>query len=98
MLRFLTAFLGPNKKVSLLPAAPPSRPRSRKPALEVLGPRVLPSVGDLDLVFAGGKAIADFSLGPAQVQALAVQTDQRVVAAGQASGSNSAFALARFNP
>ena len=55
------------------------------------------NAGDLDVVFAGGKATANFSLGAAQVQALAVQADSKIVAVGQAGSSNSDFALARFN-
>src|SRR5207244_4753700 len=65
--------------------------------LEVLEDRLLLSAGDLDVVFAGGKATANFSLGAAQVQALAVQADGRIVAVGQAGSSGSEFALARFN-
>src|SRR5690348_6280968 len=68
-----------------------------KLSFEYLEDRLLLSAGDLDVVFAGGKATANFSLGSAQVQALAVQADGRIVAAGQAGGSGSDFALARFN-
>src|SRR5947209_4374094 len=68
-----------------------------KLAFEYLEDRLLPSAGDLDVVFAGGKATANFSLGAAQVQALAVQADSKIVAVGQAGSSNSDFALARFN-
>src|SRR5436309_2411694 len=66
-------------------------------ALQCLEDRLLLNAGDLDVVFAGGKATANFSLGSAQVQALAVQADSKIVAVGQAGSSNSKFALARFN-
>src|SRR5438552_119633 len=69
----------------------------KKLALEYLEDRLLPSAGDLDVVFAGGKATANFSVGQSQVQALAVQADGKIVAAGQAGSSGSEFALARFN-
>src|SRR5438552_18493108 len=69
----------------------------KKRALEYLEHRLLPSAGDLDVVFAGGKATANFSVGQSQVQALAVQADGKIVAAGQAGSSGSEFALARFN-
>ena len=68
-----------------------------KMILERLEDRLLPSAGDLDVVFAGGKATANFSLGAAQVEALAVQADGRIVAAGQAGSNGADFALARFN-
>src|SRR5713226_7566958 len=68
-----------------------------KIALERLEDRLLLSAGDLDVVFAGGKATANFSLGAAQVEALAVQVDGRIVAAGQAGSNGADFALARFN-
>jgi len=68
-----------------------------KPVLEYLEDRLLPSAGDLDVVFAGGKATASFSLGAAQVEALAVQADGRIVAAGQAGSNGADLALARFN-
>src|SRR5438445_10460502 len=70
---------------------------SMAPAVELLEARLAASAGGLDAVFASGKATADFTLGSGQVQALAVQADHRIVAVGQASGSDSAFALARFN-
>src|SRR5438445_842291 len=65
--------------------------------VEFLEPRQLLSAGDLDVVFPAGRAMTQFTTGPAQIQALAVQVDGRIVAVGQASGNNSAFALARFN-
>src|SRR5438445_6450996 len=65
--------------------------------LEYLEDRLLLSAGDLDVVFAGGKATANFSLGQSQVQALAVQADGKIIAAGQAGSSGSEFALARWN-
>src|SRR5438309_9223368 len=68
-----------------------------KLALEYLEDRLMLNAGDLDVVFAGGKATANFSLGAAQAQAIAVQADSKIVAVGQAGGSSSAFALARFN-
>ena len=46
-----------------------------KMSLERLEDRLLLSAGDLDVVFAGGKATANFSLGAAQAQAIAVQSD-----------------------
>src|SRR5438132_1170327 len=66
---------------------------SRMLHLERLEDRLLLSAGDLDVVFAGGKATANFSLGAAQVQALAVQADGRIVAAGQAGSSGSASSV-----
>src|SRR5438874_1366724 len=68
-----------------------------KLALECLEDRLLLNAGDLDVVFAGGKATANFSLGAAQVQALAVQADGKIIAVGQAGNNGSEFALARFN-
>jgi len=65
--------------------------------IERLEDRLLLSAGDLDVVFAGGKATANFSLGAAQVEALAVQADGRIVAAGQAGSNGADFAMARFN-
>src|SRR5205807_5849204 len=73
------------------------RTPKRRPAVEHLEDRLMLNAGDLDVVFAGGKATADFSVGAAQVHALAVQADSRIVAVGQAGGGSSAFALARFN-
>src|SRR5437868_4691563 len=71
--------------------------RQQRPALERLEDRLLPSAGELDVVFAGGKSIANFSLGAAQAAALAVQADSKIVAVGQAGSDSSNFALARFN-
>jgi len=68
-----------------------------KMVLERLEDRLLPSAGDLDVVFGGGKATANFSLGAAQVEALALQADGRIIAAGQAGSNGADFALARFN-
>src|SRR5260370_40024655 len=68
-----------------------------KMLVERLEDRLLLSAGDLDVVFAGGKATANFNLGAAQVEALAVQADGRIVAAGQAGSNGADFALARFN-
>src|SRR5216684_9035248 len=65
--------------------------------LERLEDRLMLNAGDLDVVFAGGKATANFGLGAAQVEALAVQADGRIVAAGQAGSNGADFALARFN-
>src|SRR6202035_920042 len=65
--------------------------------IERLEDRLLLNAGDLDVVFAGGKVTANFSLGSAQGQALAAQPDNRIVAVGPARSGNSAFALARFN-
>jgi uncharacterized delta-60 repeat protein len=65
--------------------------------LERLEDRLMLNAGDLDVVFAGGKATANFSGGAAQVQALAVENGTQIIAVGQAGGSNSAMALARFN-
>jgi uncharacterized delta-60 repeat protein len=70
---------------------------TQKPLVERLEDRLLLDACDLDVVFAGGRATANFSLGPAQLQVLAVQADGRIVAAGQAGSSNSEFTLARFN-
>src|SRR5438445_4125808 len=65
--------------------------------LEYLEDRLLLSAGDLDVVFAGGKATANFSLGQSQVQALAVQADGKIIGAGQVGGNGSGVALARWN-
>src|SRR5438105_1170147 len=69
----------------------------KKLALEYLEDRLLLNAGDLDGVFAGGKATANSSLGAAQVRALAVQADGKIIAAGQAGGNGSEFALVRWN-
>src|SRR5438270_12138136 len=64
--------------------------------LEQLKDRLMLNAGNLDVVFAGGKATASFALGSAQIAALAVDGNRDIVAAGQAGGSNSDIALARF--
>src|SRR5438445_6460710 len=64
--------------------------------LERLEDRLMLNAGDLDVVFAGGKATANFSAGAAQIAALAVDGNGDIVAAGQAGGSNSQVALARL--
>src|SRR5579864_638278 len=64
--------------------------------VEQLEYRLLLNAGDLDVVFAGGKATANFGLGSAQIAALAVDGNGDIVAAGEAGGSNAAIALARF--
>src|SRR5438132_236257 len=69
-------------------------PVLRKPLVERLEDRLLLSAGDLDVVFAGGKATANFSLGQSQVQALAVEADGRIVAVGQAGSNGSATSVA----
>jgi hypothetical protein len=42
--------------------------------LEQLEDRLMLNAGDLDVVFAGGKATANFALGSAQVAAVAVMS------------------------
>src|SRR5947209_11960304 len=69
----------------------------KKLALERLEDRLLLNAGDLDVIFAGGKATANFSLGAAQVEALAVQADGKIIAAGQAGSNGAEFALARWS-
>ncbi|HQH86392.1 MAG TPA: tandem-95 repeat protein, partial [Anaerolineaceae bacterium] len=56
--------------------------------------------GSLDITFSGdGKLTNDFGSGYDHAQAVAVQADGKIVAAGYASnGSNDDFALARYNP
>lgn len=55
--------------------------------------------GDLDLSFGtGGKVITDFSADDDKGQAIAVQSDGKIIVAGITSvGSNFDFALARYN-
>src|SRR5438105_14424144 len=65
--------------------------------LERLEDRLLLSAGDLDVGFAGGKATANFSLGAAQVQALAVQADGKIIAAGQAGGALGGVTTITYN-
>src|SRR5437588_11311935 len=64
--------------------------------LERLEDRLMLNAGDLDVVFAGGKATANFSAGAAQIAALAVDGNGDIVTAGQAGGSNAQVALARL--
>ena len=71
--------------------------RSGKLQIELLEQRLLPSAGDLDVVFGGGKVTAGFASGPAQVHGLAVEPDGRIITVGQAGSPNATFALARFN-
>ena len=65
--------------------------------IEPLEQRLLPSAGDLDVVFGGGKVTAGFAVRPAQVHGLAIEPDGRVLAVGQAGSPNATFGLARFN-
>jgi uncharacterized delta-60 repeat protein len=54
--------------------------------------------GSLDTTFAGnGKVTTDFTRGDDDAYSLALQTDGKIVAAGQSGGSNPKFALARYN-
>jgi uncharacterized delta-60 repeat protein len=77
------------------------KPKSRRrPALcvEPLESRLLLDAGDLDVLFGGkGTVTTDFSAGASSAQAVAVQPDGKVVAAGSAGNPNSVFALARYN-
>jgi uncharacterized delta-60 repeat protein len=66
--------------------------------VERLEERLLLNAGDLDVVFAGGKATANFTLGSAQIATLAVDGNGEIIAAGQVGSSNSQIALARFRP
>jgi hypothetical protein len=50
--------------------------------VERLEDRLLLNAGDLDVVFAGGKATTNFTAGPAQIAALAVDGNGDIVAAG----------------
>src|SRR5439155_20724690 len=74
-----------------------SRNKPRNLYVERLEDRLLLSAGDLDVVFGGGKVTAGFAAGSAQVHALAVEPDGRIIAVGQAGSPNATFALARFN-
>src|SRR5262249_2807687 len=74
--------------------------RSKVLALALAGLLILPNsvradVGDLDGSFGvGGKVTTDFSGGRDEANALAIQPDGKIVAAGTANGD---FALARYN-
>ncbi|HEX9918585.1 MAG TPA: Calx-beta domain-containing protein, partial [Pyrinomonadaceae bacterium] len=62
--------------------------------------RALAAASDLDPSFdTDGKQTTDFFGGVDQAQSVALQTDGKIVVAGQATqGSNTLFALARYNP
>lgn len=62
--------------------------------------RALAAASDLDSSFdTDGKQTTDFFGGVDQAQSVALQTDGKIVVAGQATqGSNTLFALARYNP
>jgi uncharacterized delta-60 repeat protein len=72
--------------------------RSRRPHLEPLEARnLLSGPGSLDTTFGtDGLATAGFTTGGDQANAVAVQIDGKLIAAGQANGGAS-FAAARFN-
>jgi uncharacterized delta-60 repeat protein len=54
--------------------------------------------GSLDTSFSGdGKVTTDFTEGDDDAYGLAIQANGKIVAAGQAGGSNLKFALARYN-
>jgi uncharacterized delta-60 repeat protein len=66
--------------------------------VERLEARLAPSAGDLDVVFGGtGKITTDFHTGSDQLQAIAVQANGQIVAAGTTGGTVSDMALARYN-
>ena len=62
--------------------------------LEQLEDRLLLNAGDLDVVFAGGKATANFTAGAAQIAALSVDGNGDIVADGRLK--DSAALRARF--
>ncbi len=66
----------------------------------MLEDRVLPSVGNLDLGFGNaGKVLTTVGTANSQANAIIVQNDNRIVAAGVASnGHDNDFALLRYNP
>src|SRR5919106_1322270 len=64
--------------------------------LAIANPAAAPP-GDLDPTFDGdGKVTTDFAGGGDQAQAVAIQGDGKIVAAGFASSAD--FALTRYNP
>src|SRR6185369_6195076 len=73
--------------------------RSRMSRLERLESRVLFAAGDLDSLFAGGKVLKDVLGGDEYGYAVAVQSDGKVLVAGQTVSTmgSSDFAVARFN-
>jgi uncharacterized delta-60 repeat protein len=74
------------------------RARQGRLHVEPLEARLAPSAGDLDIVFGGtGKITTDFHTGSDQLQAVAVQSNGQIVAAGTTGGTVSEMALARFN-
>jgi hypothetical protein len=74
-------------------AKPKSR-RGRALWLEPLESRLLLDAGDLDVLFGGrGTVTTDFTVGASSAQAVAIQPDGKVVAAGSAGNPNSVFAV-----
>src|SRR5438132_8434267 len=65
--------------------------------LEYLDDRLLLFACDVDVLVLGSFPTRRSSDLAAQVQALAVQADGKIIAAGQAGGNGSEFALARWN-
>jgi uncharacterized delta-60 repeat protein len=69
-----------------------------RPCLESLEDRTLPSVGGLDLGFnATGKQTIDFG-NDDQANAVAIQSDGKIVMAGSWDGGLADFAVVRLNP
>lgn len=78
---------------------PGGRPRRRLPlAVEQLGERIVPTAGALDPTFGvGGRVLTSFAIGVNEpVRDVAVQTDGKIVAAGDISTTR--FAVARYLP
>src|SRR5689334_20210346 len=85
-----------------LPLPGPTPREGFQPRLETLPDRVLLSAAVLDLTFGAGGGI-DRLPQPLGINALAVQPDGKIVAAGRIAQANSpggasAFGLARFDP
>jgi uncharacterized delta-60 repeat protein len=55
--------------------------------------------GTLDSAFGGdGRVVTQMTLKPDVIQAVAIQADQKIVAAGRVGGSGGRYGLARYNP
>lgn len=78
-----------------------SRQASFRPRLETLEDRCVPTVGMLDPTFgSGGVAATSVGIKHSYANAVVVQPDGKIIAAGYASGSQTGqdFALVRYNP
>jgi uncharacterized delta-60 repeat protein len=81
------------------PLSTKHRPVARAtPSIEALESRTLLNAGGLDVVLNGtGTATTAFTSGAAQVHAMAVQADGKIIIVGQAGSNSTTFALARFD-